>query len=180
MEDGKGEVASNRAPNPHPPPEEIPRPCSWKPSEGRGFRITYPDGATGNETVVGAYLIDSFDQARDSNGKPVNYLGSFLRRQWLETDEVWIAIHKGGAALTSTEASYRLMLDQLFCRVKYLVPIISGNDLYRSGKIVYPASLDDAARSFCSAARLKADVCYCVVAMSHCIVAYCIVIEWLY
>eukprot|EP00973_Karenia_brevis_P017875 2455195-Karenia_brevis.AAC.1 len=81
------------------------------------------------------------------------YMSRMLRHLWEKTGKVFMACCAGGSALTRPSSS-GLLFSQLLAEVprglRWLIPVICGNDLYGNGGIEeFDAAWLDAADELC-------------------------------
>ena len=100
----------------------------------------YPDGydIVGSEVyareVEGAFLVDSFSQMVTESGSWDYFMSRMLLDIWQRTGRVFMAVCAGGSALTSPCGGgllYSKLLAEVPGRVRWLIPVVCGNDLYK-------------------------------------------------
>ena len=112
-----------------------------------------------NAAVTGAFLVDSFAYMRTTDGSCDEYMPRMLEHLYATTGKVFMALCKGGSALASPTCGGALFLDMLTAlpdNLDIVVPVICGNDLYKSKRIVeYDAAWSTAILAFTNKLREK-------------------------
>ena len=126
----------------------------------------YPDGydVVGSDVhgreVDGAFLVDSFSQMVTESGSWDYYMSRMLLDLWQRTGRVFMAVCAGGSALTTPCSGgllYSELLKEVPGRVRWLIPVVCGNDFYKRRRIVeFDSAWKDAVEELCTLAKEKA------------------------
>ena len=91
--------------------------------------------------IDGVFVMDSFYYMKKRNGKKHLYLRSVLDELQASTGYTFVAVCSGGAAMAHPcggAASFAEMLEHVPTGVRFVVPIVCGNDCY--GHRVHPVT----------------------------------------
>jgi hypothetical protein len=138
-----------------------------------GAWVYYPDGYEANpnefngKQVEGAFLVDSFSQFHANARQWDYYMGRMLLHVYKETGLVFMAVCAGGSALTSPSGGglrYSELLAELPSGLDLVLPVICGNDFYKSGRIVeFDTAWVDAVTELCQLVNDKGSRCFAVI-----------------
>ena len=138
-----------------------------------GAWVYYPDGYEANpiefdgKQVEGAFLVDSFSQFYANASNWDYYMGRMLLHVYKETGLVFMAVCAGGSALTSPSGGgcrYSKLLAEVPTGLKFILPVICGNDFYKGGRIVeFDTAWLDAVTELCQLVCEKKSRCFAVI-----------------
>ncbi len=147
-------------------------PASGRDGRARGD-VFKPVGYAG-EAIDGAFVVDSFHYFKRSRSTD-KYFPRLLAEIWRETGLVFIAVCSGGAALQNPGGGGALfvdLLDQVPAGVRFLIPVICGNDFYGTTVVPLAGAVRGAAVAFCDKARRVSKSQFVVLGMSAATLQY--------
>ena len=131
-----------------------------------GAYVYYPDGyhvpgtAVYGREVEGAFLVDSLSQMVSESGGWDYYMSRMLLDVWQRTGRVFMAVCAGGSALANPCGGgllYSELLKEVPGRVRWLIPVVCGNDFYKRRRIVeFDPAWQVALEELCTLAKEKA------------------------
>jgi hypothetical protein len=130
--------------------------------------VFYPEGRY-TSVPDGAFLVDSFYYLKRSNGKTTEYFPKLLAELQRDTGLCFVAVCSGGAALAHPSGSgalYTELLARVPIGVRYLIPVICGNDFYAQSVRPVSAAVRNAVVAFGVQARARLCTTLAVVGMS--------------